>query len=93
MGNVNSIVVVVSPLNFVMSDQVSRQRMSGIQASVININESDEDQMADDGDENTDIEVNVDIDFSLCEKKKLCDRQYHIVFCSPRVISIMQMWT
>ena len=39
--------------------------------------------MADDGDENTDVEVNVDIDFSLCEKKKLCDGQYHIVFGHP----------
>ena len=40
MGNVNSIVVVVSPLNSLMSDQISRLRMSGVQASVINIKES-----------------------------------------------------
>ena len=68
MDNVSSIVVVVS-----------RLRMSGIQASVINIKESDKDQMADDSDENTDL----DIDFTLCEKKKLRDGQYHIVFAHP----------
>ena len=86
MGNVNSIVVVVSPLNSLMSDRVSPLRMSGIQASVINIKESNKDQMADDTDENTDVsnvEVNVDIDFSLCEKKNLRDGQYHIVFAHP----------
>ena len=83
MNNVNSIVIVVSPLNSLMTDQVSRLRMSGIQASVINIKESNKDQMADDSDENTDVEVNVDIDFSLCEKKKLRDGQYHIVFAHP----------
>ena len=86
MGNVNSIVVVVSPLNSLMSDQISRLRMSGVQASVINIKESNKDEMADDGDENTDVEVNVDIDFSLCEKKKLCDGQYHIVFAHPESV-------
>ena len=35
--------------------------------------------MADDSDENTDL----DIDFTLCEKKKLRDGQYHIVFAHP----------
>ena len=79
MDNVSSIVVVVSPLNSLMTDQVSRLRMSGIQASVMNIKESDKDQMADDSDENTDV----DIDFTLCEKKKLRDGQYHIVFAHP----------
>ena len=81
MNNVNSIVIVVSPLNSLMTDQVFRLRMSGIQASIINIKESNKDQMADDSDENTDVEVNVD--FSLCEKKKLRDGQYHIVFAHP----------
>ena len=66
-----------------MSDQISRLKMSGVQASVINIKESNKDEMADDGDENTDVEVNVDIDFSLHEKKKLSDGQYHIVFAHP----------
>ena len=80
MGNVNSIVVVVSPLNSLMSDQISRLRMSGVQAPVINIKESNKDEMADDGDENTDVEVNVDIDFSLC------DGQYHIVFAHPESV-------
>ena len=79
MDNVSSIVVVVSPLNSLMTDQVYRLRMSGIQASVVNIKESDKDQMADDSDENTDL----DIDFTLCEKKKLRDGQYHIVFAHP----------
>ena len=41
--------------------------------------------MADDSDENTDVEVNLDIDFSLCEKKKLRDGQYHIVFAYPEL--------
>ena len=82
MNNVNSIVIVESPLISLRTDQVSRLRMSGIQASVINIKESNKDQMADDSDGNTDVEVNVDIDFSLCEKKKL-GGQYHIVFAHP----------
>ena len=34
---VNAIVIVVSPLNSLMSDQISRLRMSGIQASVIDV--------------------------------------------------------
>ena len=34
MAAINAIVTVVSPLNSLMSDQISRPRMSGIQASV-----------------------------------------------------------
>ena len=62
---VNSIVIVVSPLNSLMSDQVTRLGMSGIRASVIDVKESKTDQLADAFDANTnDI---VDVDFSRCE--------------------------
>ena len=81
---VNSIVVVVSPLNALMSDQIQRLRMSGIRASVIKARESEGNELAD----NIELEENinekqVDIDFWLCEESKLRNGHYHIVFAHP----------
>jgi superfamily II DNA helicase RecQ len=82
---VNTIVIVVSPLNSLMSDQISRLNMSGIQASVIGVKESRGDEnMANSFDKNyMDDEFNVDVDFRFCQEKKLRDGQYHIVFAYP----------
>ena len=84
---VHSIVIVVSPLNSLMNDQVNRLSISGIQASIINVKESSKDEMAD---RNTNDEQNVNIDFSLCEKKKLCNGRYHIVFAHPESLMSSQ---
>ena len=80
---VNSIVIVVSPLNSLMSNQISRLNVSGIRASVMNIKEgrkrlascvADTDELA------------VDVDFSQCEEEKLRDGHYHIVFAHPETL-------
>jgi superfamily II DNA helicase RecQ len=70
---VSSIVMVVSPLNSLMSDQVSRLYPSGIRASVIDVNKQTRQHQSDD-----DSEENIEhvIDFSLCEEA--C--RYHLVF-------------
>ena len=83
---VDSIVIVVSPLNSLMSDQISRLRMSGIEASVIGVKElrqqmassSDDEDSEDKGDD-----FDVKIDFCLCQEKKLHDGDYQIVFAHP----------
>ena len=82
---VNSIVVVVSPLNALMSDQIQRLRMSGIRASVIKARGSEKNELADDIEleENINDEEQVDIDFWLCEEIKLRNGHYHIVFAHP----------
>ena len=80
---VNSIVIVVSPLNSLMSNQISRLNVSGIRASVMNIKEGRKrlaSRVAD-----TD-EVAVDVDFSQCEEEKLRDGHYHIVFAHPETL-------
>lgn len=83
---VNTIVIVISPLNSLMSDQISRLKMSGMQASVIGVKESRGDEIANSSDENMDDEFNVDVDFRFCQEKKLRDGQYHIVFAHPETL-------
>ena len=78
---VNSIVVVVSPLNSLMSNQISRLRISGIRASVIDVKELRKEH----GDDETDMD-NIEIDFRLCEERKLRDGHYHIVFAHPETL-------
>ena len=92
---VNSIVIVVSPLNSLMADQISRLTKSGIRASVMSVKGSTTDQtnsvtdqtmpVDDCGDEEPVEDVN--IDFSLCEERKLRDGVYHLVFSHPETIS------
>ena len=78
---VDSIVVVVSPLNSLMSNQISRLGVSGIRASVMSMKESRKALDSDDVD-SIDDQV-VDVDFSQCEENKLRDGHYHIVFAHP----------
>ena len=56
---VNSIVIIVSPLNSLLSNQISRLNVSGIRASVIKIKEGRKGLASHDADE-----VTVDINFS-----------------------------
>ncbi|XP_028415622.1 uncharacterized protein LOC114538980 [Dendronephthya gigantea] len=74
-ASVDSIVIVVSPLNSLMSDQISRLGLSGIRASVVNIKPVKTTQ-----DETKIEEDDVNIDFWLCEEQKFRDGYYHIVF-------------
>ncbi|XP_028412369.1 uncharacterized protein LOC114535187 isoform X2 [Dendronephthya gigantea] len=78
---VTSIVIVVSPLNSLMSDQVLRLSMSGIRASIVGVKESRREQFDDDSEDQ-----NIDVDFSECEDKKLRDGQYNIVFAHPETL-------
>ena len=81
---VNSIVVVLSLLNSLMSDQVSRLRITGIRASVIDVKEPSKDK-ADEHD--LDESTEVDINFCLCEENTYANlRYYHIVFSHPEAL-------
>ena len=66
-----------------MSDQISRLRMPGIQASVICVKDLRGEQMADSSDGNIDDDFDVDLDFRLCQEKKLRGGDYQIVFAHP----------
>lgn len=82
---VNSMVVVVSPLNSLMSNQLSRLRISGVRAAVINVKELRKEHT----DHETDLEnenMEIEIDFRLCEERKLRDGHYHIVFAHPETL-------
>jgi superfamily II DNA helicase RecQ len=70
--DVNTIVIVISPLNSLMSNQISRLSLSGIRAAVLSVKVG------------SDVsEENIQIDFSLCEEDKLRNGYYHIVFAHP----------
>ena len=87
---VDAIVIVVSPLNSLMNDQISKLRMSGIRASILNVKVkgSRSADINDDGHEwaNEEDNMDVDIDFGQCEEKRLCDGHYHIVFAHPETL-------
>ena len=72
-----------------MSDQISWLGSSGIRASAINVKQASStttiDETADADDIRDDIGL-VDIDFLLCEKEKLRDGYYHIVFAHPETL-------
>lgn len=73
MSMATTIVVVVSPLNALISNQIARLCSSGIRASVLGVkNVVDED-----------TENSFDCDFRLCEEGKLRSGYYHIVFSHP----------
>ena len=87
MAGINFIIIVVSPLNSLMNDQIARLRKSsGIQASVIDVKELTRDE-----DDDDDV-FNVDIDFRLCEKRKLRGGDYQIVFFTSRSSYFEQIW-
>ena len=82
---VNSIVIVVSLLNSLVSDQISRLQRRGIRASIVNVNkepkpELSSDEELDDTADDTDSETNVKIDFGLCQEQKLHSGHYALRF-------------
>ena len=79
MSEATSIIIVVSPLNSLMGNQISRLRLSG--ASVLGIKAKQESQ-DEDG-------MDVDCDFRLCSEEKLRCGQYHIVFAHPESFVIV----
>ena len=84
-AGVNSIVVVVSPLNSLMSNQISRLRISGLRAAIIDIKKlrkEHTDHEIDQQSENMEIEI----DFRLCDERKLRNGDYHIVFAHPETL-------
>ena len=74
---VNSIVIVVSPLNYLMNDQISRLLKHKRNLSVS--------YRCERFDENMDDDFNVDVDFRLCQVRKLRNGNYHIVFAHPEL--------
>ena len=77
---VNSIVIVVSSLNSLMSNQISRLRLiraSGIKASVINTKQCSNYDICNETDKETG--TNVEIDLSFCEDK-LRNGCYNLLF-------------
>ncbi len=92
---VDSIVIVVSPLNSLMNDQILKLRMGGIRGSVLNIKvlriEHADGQY---WNETEDVDnIDVDIDFGQCEEKRLQDGYYHIVFSPSRSINFVKLRT
>jgi superfamily II DNA helicase RecQ len=79
---VKSIVIVVSPLNSLINDQISQLGMSGIRASIINVKETRRDQIAESDDTDSD-DILIDIDLCLCDEQKLQNGLYNIVFAHP----------
>jgi superfamily II DNA helicase RecQ len=69
--DVNTIVIVISPLNSLMSNQISRLSLSGIRASFLSVKDQSQDS------------ENIQLDFTLCEEEKLLNGYYHIVFAHP----------
>ena len=71
-----SSIVVVSPLNSLINDQISRLQTRGIRASIVNVSKEPKpefvsDEELDDTGYDTDSDMNVKIDFGLCEEQKL----------------------
>ena len=82
--DVSSIVIVVSPLNALINNQISRLQSCGIQASAISVKDKkdniDNVEEAEDG--TTDESYECDFT-NLCEIDKLLDGYYNIVFAHP----------
>ena len=74
-ADINTIVIVVSPLNSLMSDQVSRLCLCGIRASVLSVKVNSQESEECIGD--------LDVDLRLCEEDKLRAGFYNIVFAHP----------
>ena len=78
MSVVITIVIVVSPLNALISNQITRLGLSGLRASAFSVKDVPVDE------ENLENDVHfLDCDFRLCEEDKLRCGHYHIVFAHP----------
>ena len=74
-ADINTIVIVVSPFNSLMSDQVSRLCLCGIRASVLSVKVNTQELEENIGD--------LDVDLRLCQEDKLRSGFYNIVFAHP----------
>ncbi|XP_028410621.1 putative ATP-dependent DNA helicase Q1 [Dendronephthya gigantea] len=83
---VDSIVVVVSPLNSLISDQISRLNKSGIRASVLTVKESKDERSQRGEEDDSDEMGNIEINFCFCEEQMLRDGCYNIVFAHPEAL-------
>ena len=81
--NITSIVVVVSPLNALIEDQISRLELSGIRASALDVRSS-----LVNVDEEDDVEMESErvCDLGLSDKVKLEIGHYNIVFAHPEAL-------
>ena len=82
----SSIIIVISPLNTLIQDQISRLGLSGLRASAISVKD-----VKNPVEEN--VDSSYDCDLRLCKKDQLESGQYHICICTPRVASVNQIWT
>ena len=73
MSMATTIVIVVSPLNALISNQIARLCSSGIRATVLGVK-----HVVDEDTENL-----FECDFRLCDEEKLHSGYYHIVFSHP----------
>ena len=79
--NISSIIVVVSPLNALMTNQISRLDSSGIRATVLDVRSSEVEE------EENDPELEAVVcDFHLSDKAKLEIGYYNIVFAHPEAL-------
>ena len=72
MSTVTAIVIVVSPLNALINNQISRLGLSGIRASVLGVKMSQDEEFD-----------SFDCDLRLCDEEKLRAGHYHIIFAHP----------
>ena len=72
MSTVTAIVIVVSPLNALINNQISRLGLSGIRASVLGVKMSQDEEFD-----------TFDCDFRLCDEEKLRAGHYDIIFAHP----------
>lgn len=75
---ITSVIIVVSPLNALIANQISRLSLSGIRASVLDVKYSEPENF---GDEEKEPELVCDL--HLCDKMKLESGFYNIVFAHP----------
>ena len=84
---VMTIVIVVSPLNALISDQISRLKHCGIRASVLGIRSGDregDDHGGDDPEcDGTTASPSVECDFRFCDERKMRAGFYNMVFAHP----------
>ncbi len=77
MSVATTIVIVVSPLNALIGNQIACLASSGLRASVLGVR-----NMVAVTNDGNDVDV-LDCDFHLCEEEKLRGGYYHIVFAHP----------
>ena len=80
--DVSSTVIVVSPLNALINNQICRLRSCGIQASTISVKDKLKDNFEEAADEETDDFYECDF-INLCEIDKLVDGHCIVVFAHP----------